>query len=284
MLTFAIAGVIELNRRAQQDSLRAAQIFEAKLIAESGIALGTHPDMTPTDPLLHQELEGGYQLDITMTSEQGRILINNAGNTGVVEALQDLFTFWGLNGDNALIAAESLADWVDVDTDTRSRGAETDYYTALGYDDFPRNAAFTSLEEILLVRGMDEVAKRKPDWREYFTLYGDGQIDINAATAEVIAAFASIPLSDAQSFVAARNGADGLLGTVDDEVYSAENASDAQTLLGIPQERLQELGASFTLEGTAVRIESMATVGDLQYRLVVVSDRTSGEQLARAWR
>jgi len=284
LLAFAIAGVIELTRQARDESRYAAQVFEARLLAESGIALGTHPDVESTDPVLHQELEGGYLLDVTITSEQGRLLINNVSEDWMIDGLRELFTNWGLAADDAMIAADSLADWVDEDTDARSRGAETDFYAGLGYDDFPRNAAFTSLEELLLVRGMDEVAKRKPDWRDYFTLYGDGEIDINAAEADVIAAFAGIPLSDAESFVETRNGPDGILGTVDDEVYTTENAGEAQTILGIPQERLQELGVSFTLEGTALRIESQATIGDLRYSLVVIADRTSGDQLARAWR
>ena len=60
-----------------------------------------------------------------------------------------------------------------------------------------------------------------------------------------------------------------------------DHVNDAVALLGISQERVQEIGSSFTLQGTAKRIESKATVGDLEYRLVVITDRTSGSQLAR---
>jgi len=281
ILSLAIAGLIKLTQQSADETRLDAQRFDARLLAESGIALGMHPNMQSTDPALHKELPNGYKLDVTITSEQGRIFINNAGQPAMVLALRALFISWGLNADDATIASDSLADWVDTDTEARPRGAERDYYTGQGYPNFPREELMTSLEEMLLVRGMDAVAKIKPDWRDYFTLYGDGDIDINAADPVVIAALADIPLADAQRYAQTRNGADGVLGSTDDQIYTSANVNDAVALLGISQERVQEIGSSFTLQGTAKRIESKATVGDLEYRLVVITDRASGSQLAR---
>ncbi len=284
LISLALAGVLELTSHTADESLQAAKQFKARQIAESGIALGMHPEIEPTDPVLHQELHGGFLLDVTVTSEQGRIFINNANAESSMSGLYDLFVVWGLSADEATVASQSLADWLDSDNDARSRGAENDFYAGLGFDQFPRNGVFTSLEELLLVRGFDAVAKKKPDWRDFFTLYGDGQIDVNAATAEVIHAFAGVPISNAQRFVQTRNGPDEILGTADDVVYASENVQDAVGFLGIPQERSQELGQIFTLEGSAVRVESRATVGDLEFTLVVISDRESGDALARMWR
>lgn len=284
LVSLAIAGVIRMTQHTGAESRLSAQQFQARLIADSGIALGLHPEVKPTDPLLHRELTGGYRLDVTLTSEQGRIFINKVSNVAFRNGLEELFLAWGLNADQATLAADSLKDWVDPDSDAEPRGAENAFYTAAGYEEYPSNAAFVSLEQVLLVQGMAEVAKRKPDWRSYFTLYGDGQIDVNAAPADVIHAFAGIPLSNAELFVHTRNGADGVLGTEDDQVYAASNAGDAVQLLGIPQERIREVGQIFTLQGTARRIESRATVGDLSYALVVIADRPSGSVLARRWK
>lgn len=284
LVSLAIAGVIRMTQHTGAESRLSAQQFQARLIADSGIALGLHPEVKPTDPMLHRELTGGYRLDVTLTSEQGRIFINKVSNAAFRNGLEELFLAWGLNADQATLAADSLKDWVDADSDAEPRGAENTFYAAAGYEDYPSNAAFLSLEQMLLVQGMAEVAKRKPDWRSYFTLYGDGQIDVNAAPADVIHAFAGIPLSNAELFVQTRNGADGVLGTEDDQVYEASNAGDAVQLLGIPQERIREVGQIFTLQGTARRIESRATVGDLSYALVVIADRTSGSVLARRWK
>lgn len=282
IVSLSIAGVIKLTQHQADVGIFDSHLHEARLLAESGIALGMHPDVTPIDEILHQTIEpNGFQLDVKITNEQGRILVNFATDEFVVNGLEELFMIWGLNPDEAAIAADSISDWVDSDDDERTNGAENAWYSQAGYDEFPRNGEFGSIEELLLVRGMEEVAKVKPDWRDYFTLYGDGSIDVNAASADVIAAFTGVHETDAQRFVDARNGPDGELGTVDDELISPDNVQDATELLNISPERAQELGQLLTLEGDVIRIESRATVANMQYTLSVIADRESGEQLAR---
>ncbi|MFT5466510.1 MAG: general secretion pathway protein K [Verrucomicrobiales bacterium] len=282
IVSLSIAGVIKLTKHQTEKGIFDASLHEARLIAESGIALGTHPDVTPIDEVLHQVMEpSGFQLDVKVVSEQGRILVNFATDDFIAEGLEELFILWGVNPDDAAMAADSIADWVDTDRNERTNGAENSWYAQAGYDEYPRNADFGSIEELLLVRGMDEVVKVKPDWRNYFTLYGDGTIDVNSAEADVIAAFTGVHEADAQRFVDTRNGPDGELGTPDDELFSNETASDATDLLNISTERAQELGARLTLEGSVIRVESTATVANLRYTLSVIADRESGEQLAR---
>ena len=281
IISLSMAGVLKLAQHRNEESMREAKEFKARQIAESGLALGSHPDIEPKDPILHQELTGGYRLDVKITSEQGRIHINNVTEDWMIRGLNELFVYWGVTADDAAIAADSLVDWIDTDEDPGARGAENDFYAQVGYEQFPPNEDFVSLEQMLLVRGMDAVAKAQPNWRNFFTVYGDGKIDAGTASVDVMHAFAGVPLSDAQRFVTARDGADGELGTEDDGELPVD---DAVELLGIPPERRGELGEIFTLEGTAVRIESKATVGDLEFTLVLVRERESGNDLTRYWR
>ncbi len=51
--------------------------------------------------------------------------------------------------------ADAILDWVDADANKRDYGAEEDYYVGLGAPYAPRNAPPTSLEELLLVRGVE---------------------------------------------------------------------------------------------------------------------------------
>ncbi|MEM7010417.1 MAG: hypothetical protein AAF585_02935, partial [Verrucomicrobiota bacterium] len=222
-----------------------------------------------------------FRMDVKITSEQGRILINLVTDDFILDGLVELFILWGANPDEAQVAAESLADWVDQDDNERINGAENAYYTQLGVEEYPRNTDFGTVEELLLVRGMDTIAKLKPDWRDYFTLYGDGAIDVNSAEAEVIAAFTGVHESDAQRFVENRNGADGALGTPDDELFSSDTAQDAAEILNLSTERAQELASRLTLDGSILRIESKATIDNLEYTLAVIADRDTGEQMAR---
>ncbi|MEO0445924.1 MAG: hypothetical protein AAF191_07600 [Verrucomicrobiota bacterium] len=281
LVSLALAGVLRLTQHTATESYRDAQLFDARLLAESGLALGQHPDMEPTDPILHQTLENGYQLDVTITSEQGRILINRIIEEDFQTGLEELFLTWGLSPEAALVATQSLKDWVDSDDEAEAQGAEEAFYTNEGREGYPRNGSFLSLEEMLLVRGMDAVAQQNPNWRNAFTLYGNGQIDANAAEADILQAFGGVPMTNAELFVRTRNGGDGILGTEDDELFSGENVEDGIRLLGISQEESDELSGLFTLEGDTLRIQSVATVGTLRYTLVLVADRDTGDSIAR---
>jgi len=50
--------------------------------------------------------------------------------------------------------ADAILDWIDADTSKRQFGAEEDFYLGLNLPYAPRNAAPSSLEELLLVRGV----------------------------------------------------------------------------------------------------------------------------------
>ncbi len=59
------------------------------------------------------------------------------------------------------------------------------------------------------VRGMDAVARAKPDWKDYFTVYGNGKIDIQDASADVLEA-AGLTSTQAEAIIEVRNGGDRL--------------------------------------------------------------------------
>jgi len=50
--------------------------------------------------------------------------------------------------------ADAILDWIDVDAAPRSLGAEAEYYAGLGLPYGPRNGIPTSLDELLLIRGV----------------------------------------------------------------------------------------------------------------------------------
>ena len=52
------------------------------------------------------------------------------------------------------IAADSILDWIDPDSQPRESGAEADYYAGRGAPYAPRNGLPAAIEELLLVRGV----------------------------------------------------------------------------------------------------------------------------------
>ncbi len=255
-------------RYVSTDSVAAAALKNgerARRMAEMGMALGAHPDVVKDDPVLRFEDPSGAGFRVVVGREESRLAINEVLRSGQKEVLRRLFLEWGADEALAVVAADSLADWVDEDGEAGNYGAESGWYAAAGMAGYPRNRAFRSHEEILLVRGMDLIAELRPGWRRAFTLWGGGKVDINGAEADVIAAVAGVPRGRAETLVAVRAGYDGVVGSADD-VEFRELARVAQ-ILGIASELAEEL---FVTEGETSRIESYGFAGKVRQKLALV--------------
>jgi len=81
-----------------------------------------------------------------------------------------------------LIAA--IKDWIDNDSITEF-GAENDYYQSVNHPYSCRNKPLESLEELLLIKGMNKKIfygdRETPGIARYFSIHGDGKININTA-------------------------------------------------------------------------------------------------------
>ncbi|MCB1229982.1 MAG: general secretion pathway protein GspK [Verrucomicrobiae bacterium] len=270
-LGLIVVSLLQISQFSWEESSLERGRFQAKLLAESGVALAMHPDVEPGDPVLHQTFPDGRKVDVDIGSEGGRILVTTLGEDLFLDTTRELFILWGLDATEAATAAESLADWIDSDTEARTNGAETEYYSALEYPDFPPNETFTSIDQMLLVRGMDRVAKLQPRWRDYFTLYGDGSIDVNEAPPDLMEAFSGCTPDAAQSLAATRTGNDLTDGTEDD--YRFESLDEVKVLLGMGDDQWDRISASITLENATKRIESTGSIGDTYlYRLIVLTE------------
>jgi len=279
-----IVALMQVSEFSWAESTLERGRFQAKLLAESGVALAMHPQVKRGDPVLRQEFPDGRKIEVRIGSEGGRILVSLLEEDLFIETVRDLFIIWGLDATEATTTADSLADWIDGNSRVRTNGAENDFYAALDYPNFPANAAFTSLDQMLLVRGMDRVAKLQPRWRDYFTLYGDGSIDVNTAPADLIEAFFGCTPDAAQSFATTRGGNDLVEGNEDD--YRFGSFDEVRALLGLSGDDWERVQNSVTLEGTVRRIESTGTIGDAHsYRLVVLTegatDTSAGTPVAR---
>ncbi|MDD5504714.1 MAG: type II secretion system protein GspK [Candidatus Omnitrophica bacterium] len=152
-----------------------------------------------------------------LMDEQSKININ----TAVEDTLRGLFMSFIVDEEKALSLAGSIIDWRDADSITASSekgllyGAENEYYTGLNPPYECKNAAFDSIYELLLVRGMDDKIFRmiKP----YITVYGNGMVNINTAGERVLSALIGEDFPELASKINRyRQGEDGIIGTKDD--------------------------------------------------------------------
>ena len=246
----------------------------ARQIAEMGIAIGSNPVVKRSDPILRQmDGESGEGFEVKIVSEGGRFNINSIILQEDKALLRTLFVDWGLELDAAQEVADALGDWVDADDDEALNGAEKSFYEDQGRINQPFNRPFYDLSEVSLVRGMDMVEAVRPDWRNWFTIWSGGALDLNEAPAELIAAAAEIPVDQAEIIPETVRGTDGLRDTTDDVPF--QNAAAALDLLGIDVEGRPDIAGRFTVNDATTRIESIGYAEGAKRKInVIVRNRT----------
>jgi type II secretory pathway component PulK len=245
----------------------------ARQIAEMGIAIGSNPAVKRSDPLLRQlDEELGEGFEVKIISEGGRFNINHIILQDDKALLRSIFMDWGLELEVAQEIADALGDWVDPDDDVALNGAEKAYYEKEGRINQPFNRPFYDLSEVSLVRGMNLVEAVRPDWRNWFTIWSSGGLDLNEAPAELIAAAAEMPVASAEIIPETVRGTDGIRDTTDDSPLTREAALD---LLGISAESRPDLARRFSVNDSTTRIESIGHADGAKRKInVIVRNRT----------
>ena len=145
---------------------------------------------------------GDGECSITFTEESGKLNVNllkdKGGRLDQTRTEQLLRLIDLLNREKTghshigYSLVPSIIDWTDSDDEVthlpfiqrENMGAESSYYSKLQVPYRCKNALLDTTEELLLVKGItQEVFERICD---YVTVYGDGKININSASRQVI--------------------------------------------------------------------------------------------------
>lgn len=97
-----------------------------------------------------RELEGFGSVEVKLEDESSRIGLNGASRGTLIIIL----TNSGVDDADAEELADAILDWRDADDQTRENGAEDDEYDSDGYE--AKDGPFSTVEELLLVKGVDE--------------------------------------------------------------------------------------------------------------------------------
>jgi len=154
--------------------------------------------------------------EIKAMSEAGKVNINLVSES----MLRKIIGLFGLEGEAKDIMVDSIVDWRDPDDFYRLNGAEEAYYQSLKEPYHCKNAPFDSIEELLLVRGVNPALfyrrndKKKGEGgekvlpsglKDIFSIYSpSGQVDINSAPPVVLKIVLAIPEDLLQKIVKAR--------------------------------------------------------------------------------
>ena len=204
ILITVIAGQIRLSSRAalyhQEELNDWAAVISAINQGEMELMLERMPrppeslddlDEINRNPLFKfngQLLELNYParegIAVRIYDHAGKINLREIGRPRMRALLEKLL---GEDADteiDELIAA--WGDWVDLNNNAGINGAEAEYYESLDTPFIPRNGKLETVEEILHIRGFDEVFA-DIDLDAAFTLYTDEElINLNLATVEAM--------------------------------------------------------------------------------------------------
>lgn len=145
----------------------------------------------------------GRNIDYTITDEGGKINLNSASRDTIVSILKNT----GVTGAERDIIADSIIDWRDEGHEYHLNGAEDDYYLSLPQPYGAKDGPFDTVDELMLVRGVTpaifygkgnipseyerDVMNGLEDYsgiHSYFTVKGNGKINVNTASEHVLEA------------------------------------------------------------------------------------------------
>lgn len=241
------------------------QVFRARMLSEAALAIAMNPDIKADDPLLRRQVAEDERFLVEMSGEDAMLNPNVLLQREDRETLRRIFLYWGMNVQQANTLIDRLLDWVDQDDFARVQGGERKLYNIQG---MPFNRPFRSLEEMALVKGMEVVEEVYPQWRNWFSVYASGTLDVNEAMPEVIAAVTGTDIRYAQNLRAQRVGRDGILNTPDDNPMP--DLVSALAVLGIPASDPQAFSSLLSVQSSTRRIIVKVQVGDLERQTAAI--------------
>jgi len=175
---------------------------------------------------------------------------------------------------------DCLEDWIDEGDLHQLNGAESDdpFYQDRGYP--VKNGPLDSVEELLLIKGWgkDVLFGKEEDENSdaifgvanLLTVWGDGKVNLNTASTDVLLSFAEYEDWELESVLEARNGEDGIPGTLDDGIKD-----------------LSEVGADpskFKLQSDFVKVTSVGDTFGNQYQIECIFFLNKGSAVVVYWK
>ena len=278
--------------------------FRARQLAESGMAFGIHPQVQSEDrSLLEQQTPDGGRFQVTISSESTKLNVNAILQAGRDDLLENLFGRWGVAPKDAEAAVKGLRNYLSSPQRTQPPLQSTNAVQAAPQSTNAVQAApqstnstqpgsqntnvsqlgqqFAAVEEMSLVAEFGPVIEKQPDWANFFTIWGDGKIDVNLADADTIELITGVSPATADEFVKYRWGPDGKPFTLDDRVYNSMD--EVRAALGMSPEQFQLVEGLITLTSEVDRIESTGIIAGYEKTIVVVATRNTSPVRYLSW-
>lgn len=245
--------------------------LEAKALAHSGVAIALHPQITRVTPVLEASLAPDRSYHATIEGEGGKLNLSYLiyGEDPVrLSILKNYLALRGLDTRQQERFVDCLLDWVSPGNVRHLNGAKEDA------DYKPSGKPLTSLDEIPLIKGSDALLSRYPGWRDDFTLWSTGPLDLAAASADLIALIPGIGEARAEEFVKLRQGSDKKDGTPDDHIFTSTD--EVRSYLGMSQDQFSQISSLVSVNDMTVHIRSVGEAGEVHRQVEVIARKVQG--------
>lgn len=201
---------------------------------------------------------------VKVVPENAKIDINFANEiilSGLLEAIE-------VDESQINIIVDCILDWKDSDNLHKLNGVEEDYYMSLNPPYRPADGNFTSVEELLLVKGITEEIYYGTDERkglkDLITVHSASfLVDFNSAPKEVLMALPGLGEEDAQRVIDFR------------ETNELNNINDVKAL--IPHDIFMSIRRYIGVGVRAARVFSIESVGHTEHFETKVGIRAAVE-------
>ena len=138
---------------------------------------------------------------------------------------------------------DCLFDYVEPGNTRRLNGAKAEQYRKAGRQP-PPGRPFQTIDEMASVLNFELVSRRKENWRDYFTIYGDGSLDLSTAPIDLIKAVCGVGDSSAKSLINRRSqtGASPL------------DLDSVGTLMGLTEKEFGNVRGRVAMQGKVRRV------------------------------
>jgi general secretion pathway protein K len=169
----------------------------------------------------------GKSLRWGVVDEESKLNLNK---TDIVTLTNLLMNVLSLRDEDAAKLAQALLDWRQYGESEITGYFSGDYYSNLQFPYPKKSADYETLDEMLLVKGMNKQIYDK--LIHFVTIYGDGPVNINTASREVLIAL-GLPDELVDKILAVRRGKDSIDATADDHVFlkTFEIAADVNAVI-----------------------------------------------------
>lgn len=252
--------------------------LEARVLAESGVAVALHPQVSPQTPILDEEIAPGRRYHVELTGEGGKLNVSwiIAGEEPAKLAIfKKYLERRGLDLQEREVFLDAMLDWVDPDSDTHLNGAED------GPDYHPPNRALLALSELTQIRGSEPLVSQA-GWEDELTILSQAQVDLASAPVAILRILPGIGDATAQRFVELRQGPDLLDGTADDRPF--RDLNEIRGFLGLSEQQFQALAPYVTFNDPTWRIRSVGEAGDVIRQLDVVARKAGAKPVILSWK